>query len=248
MRDIYEGFVRFGSTECLGFKAKHYMQNSTNAGVAVTKVKDILGDPVSQTVDILKAEIVSGALTPGEPLRQEHLAKRFGLSRMPIREAITRLQLTGFVTVEPNKRACVAPVSQADFLEIYDTRIALETLALKTAIPHLTDSIIDQAAAVQARIETADLQDFGPLNMAFHTTLYRPSARPRLLALIDNFGECADRYMFMVAAGHALHEKSNREHHVLLDACRKRDTDAAVTCLKGHIEDARDTFAPLLRS
>lgn len=204
-------------------------------------------DPVGHIVRTLREEIISGVLPPGGSLAQEHLADRFGISRMPIREAIKQLQALGFVTVEPNKRARVAPVSRQDFLEIYDMRIAAETLAIRTAIPQLSNAQIDDAAAIQAQIETTPPADFGAPNMRFHMALYRPSARPRLLDLIDNLGRAADRYMFMVTADQAFRDKSNREHHQLVQACRDRDADAAVACLTAHIGDARDTFAPKLR-
>ncbi len=205
-------------------------------------------DPVQRIVETLSGEIVSGVLLPGESLAQEHLAARFGISRMPIREAIKQLQSLGFVTVEPTRRAHVAPVSLADFLEIYDMRIAVETLAIKSAIPQLTNAQIDAAAAIQTEIERTQPEKFGPLNSDFHMTLYAPSARPRLLELIQNLCRAADRYTFMCSVGQAFHDKSSREHHELLAACTKRDIDTAVACLTKHIGDARDKFAPMLDS
>ena len=98
--------------------------------MAVTQQTDNITDPVSQIVETLRQEIVAGTLPPDAPVRQEQLAARFGISRMPIREAIKQLQNLGFITVGPNKRACVAPMNRSDFLDIYDMRIALETLVL----------------------------------------------------------------------------------------------------------------------
>ena len=203
-------------------------------------------DPVGQIVEILREEIVSGVLPPGAALAQEHLAARFGISRMPIREAIKQLQSLGFVTVEPTKRARVAAVSRSDFLEIYDMRIAAETLAIRSAIPLLSNAQIEKAAVIQAEIETTPPNAFGDVNMRFHMALYTPSARPRLLDLIANLGQAADRYMFMCTVDRAVHDKSNREHHQLLTACKARDEAAAVDCIARHIGDARDLFAPML--
>lgn len=202
-------------------------------------------DPVQQIVEILREEIISGVLPPGQSLAQEKLAARFGVSRMPAREAIKELQSLGFVTVEPTKRVRVAAISRADFLEIYDMRIAAETLAIKSAIPQLTNAQIDQAAAVQDEIEKTPPEDFGALNTKFHMVLYAPSARPRLLELIQNLSKAADRYMFMCSVGNDFHAKSNREHYELMEACRDRNIDAAVACLTKHIGDARDTFASM---
>ena len=201
------------------------------------------GNSVAGIAAQLRAEIVSGALPPEQALRQEELAERFGVSRMPVREAIKALAGLGLVVLENNRRAKVAPMNRTDFLEIYDMRIAVEPLAMVSAIPHLTNLQIDAAAEVQGQIENTPPEEFGPLNTRFHMTLYTPCARPRLLALIDTLYAAADRYMFMCDADAALHAKSNAEHHELLAACRARDSDAATACLRRHIADARDTFA-----
>ena len=75
------------------------------------------GAPARRIVDTLRAEIVSGALAPDAPLGQERLALRFGVSRMPVREAIWQLEALGLVTVEANRRARVAPARGAGVVE-----------------------------------------------------------------------------------------------------------------------------------
>jgi DNA-binding GntR family transcriptional regulator len=202
-------------------------------------------DQVVQIVERLRGEILSGALKPDVALKQESIAARFGVSRMPVREALKQLEMLGFVTVNHNKRTHVAATSLADFLEIYDMRISAEVLAIRSAIPHLTNAQIEEAGKVQAEIEQTAPQNFGPLNAKLHTTLYEPSGRPRLLGHIRNLGEAADRYMFMVEVDQDFRDKSNQEHHELINACFARDADVAARCLKKHIGDARDKFAPM---
>lgn len=209
---------------------------------------DRYGISVPEIAEQLRGEIVSGALPPEQALRQEELAERFGVSRMPVREAIKALAALGLVVLEDNRRAKVAPISRADFLEIYDMRVAVETLAITSAIPHLTNLQIESAAALQSKIETAPAEEFGPLNTRFHMTLYAPSARPRLLSLIETLCAAADRYMFMCKADAALHAKSNTEHHELLAACTARNETAAADCLRRHIGDARDIFVQQFES
>jgi len=205
-------------------------------------------DSVQQIVDELRAEIVSGTLPPGAFLAQETLAARFNISRMPIREVIKQLQSLGFVTVQENKRAHVAAMSQADFLEIYDMRIAVETLAIRSAIPQLTNAQIDSALAVQREIEQAPHDRFGALNTRFHMLLYAPSQRHRLLDLIENLGQAADRYSFMCEVEQDFRDKSNQEHHELLKCCRDRDETAAADCLETHVRDARDLFVTMFQT
>ncbi|NMM43577.1 GntR family transcriptional regulator [Rhodospirillaceae bacterium KN72] len=202
---------------------------------------------VAEIVSRLREEIISGDLAPGEALGQEHLASRFGVSRMPVREAIRHLESLGFVTVESNKRARVAAVSADDFLDIFDMRVAAETLAIRRAIPELTNARIDAAEAIQKQIESAPLGGFGDLNMRLHMTLYEACGRPRLLAHILMLGNAADRYLCMVKAGPTYREKSDREHYELLSACRARDADAAADVTARHIGEARDALVDYLR-
>ena len=100
-----------------------------------------LTSPATAIFDTLRDEIVSGVLPPNAPLGQEHLASRFAVSRMPVREAIWQLEALGFVTIEPNRRARVAPASRADFVEIFDMRLVSECLAIRRAIPELSKSL-----------------------------------------------------------------------------------------------------------
>lgn len=196
------------------------------------------GGAVADIVSGLRHEIISGRLSPGSPLRQEHLAERFKASRMPVRDALRLLEGEGFVQLDPNRGARVAPISVDDVQEIFEMRVAAESLALRIALPELSNTQIDRAAAVQDRIERASASEYGRLNAAFHKTLYAPAARPRLLSHIDMLGQAANRYLSMTIATLDYASRSNAEHHDLLLACRKRDEDSAVSCLVMHIETA----------
>lgn len=202
-------------------------------------------DQVAQVVEQLRSEILSGALAPDSPLRQESIAARLGVSRMPVREALKELEKLGFVTVNHNRRTQVAPKSLEDFLEIYDMRIAGEVLAIKSALPYLTNVQIDLAAEIQTEIEQSPPAAFGPLNTRFHTTLYEASSRPRLMGHLQMLGEAADRYTFMCSVDQAFRDNSNAEHRQLIEACYQRDEATAVTCLTEHISKARDMFGQM---
>ncbi|MEL6793348.1 MAG: GntR family transcriptional regulator, partial [Pseudomonadota bacterium] len=110
---------------------------------------------VAEIVAALRDDIVSGAIAPGAPLGQEQLAARFNVSRMPIREAIRHLEAMGFAVTEGNKRSRVADMSLGDLTDIYEMRAALEPLAIRSAIPHLTNAQIDEAAEIQTALAEA---------------------------------------------------------------------------------------------
>ncbi len=196
------------------------------------------GEQASEIVEILREEIISGRLPADSLLRQQVLAERFGISRMPIREALYRLEAEGFISFTPNKGAMVAPISAADLQEIYEMRVAAETLALRLALPELTNAQIGRAEDLQDEMATSSVADFGRLNAQFHMTLYQPCARPRLLTHIENLSNAADRYLRVTVGTLDYAQVSHGEHRSLLDACRRRDEPAAIESLTRHIEDA----------
>jgi len=205
------------------------------------------GDQVAALVETLRAQIVSGELKPGEPLRQELLADRFATSRMPVREALRVLESEGLVVLVPHKGAAVAPLDPAELEEVYEMRVAAETLALRRAIPELSNAQIDRAERIQDRAEASGLREFGALNKAFHTMLYAPCGRPRLLAHIAALGDVADRYLTFTAGSLDYRDRSHGEHRALLAACRRRDEAAAVELLTRHISEAGETLLRYLR-
>jgi DNA-binding GntR family transcriptional regulator len=196
------------------------------------------GDQANRIADILREEIVSGVLQAGAALRQEHLAELHQTSRMPVRDALRLLESEGLVQLSPNKGAIVSPLDPAELREVYEMRAALETLALRLAIPELTNSRIDQAAAIQDNAEASGLANFSSLNKSFHSTLYEPCGRPRLLAQIAALNDTGSRYLRLAAARLDYVERSHLEHRELLLACRQRDMARACDILEHHIEEA----------
>lgn len=205
------------------------------------------GDQVAALTAELRAQIISGALRPGEPLRQELLADRFATSRMPIREALRVLEGEGLVVLVPHKGAAVAPLDPAELEEVYEMRVAAETLALRRAIPELSNAQIDRAGRIQDRAEASAMGEFGTLNKAFHMALYAPCGRPRLLAHVAGLIDVADRYLTFTAGSLDYRDRSHREHRDLLAACRARDEAAAADLLGRHIAEAGQTLLRYLR-
>lgn len=196
------------------------------------------GEQAEQIAATLRADIVAGRLKPGAPLRQEHLAERFETSRMPVRDALKMLEAEGLIESIRNRGARVAALDPEGFREIYEMRAAAETLALRTAIPEMTNRHLDMAAALQDQAEGAPLATFGTLNKQFHETLYAPCGWPRLLAHIDALADLSDRYLRIAAIELDYMERSHSEHRGVLDACFARDADKACALLDAHIRDA----------
>lgn len=200
------------------------------------------GDQVQAVAAALRADILSHRSKAGEVLRQERVAERFAVSRMPVREALRILEAEGFIDFVPKRGATVAAISVDELIDVIEMRVALEPLALRRAIPHLTNHELDKAEALQTHAEGAPLAEFGALNNAFHRLLYAPCQRPRLLRQIEILQDVCDRYMRLAASHLDYMDRSHREHRAILSACYRRDAEAAAATLAQHIDDAGDAL------
>ncbi len=188
--------------------------------------------------DVLRSEIIGGDLPPNTILRQENLAERFGTSRMPIRDGLRRLESEGLLSIEINRSARVTALNPQDLREISEMRCVLEPLALKCALPELTESQIERASLLQKEAETKDLREFPTLNRRFHEMLLEPCGRPRLLRQIAVLNDLSQRYFHVVADELNYADRSHKEHRELLAQCRARDVQSACALLERHIGDA----------
>lgn len=197
----------------------------------------------------LREAILGGLYAPGQPLRQDTIAAALGLSKIPVREALRRLEAEGLVVLHPNRGAVVAPLIPQEAQEIAEIRIALETLALRLALPHLAPRDLRVATGILDDLDAEnDVTRWGALNRDFHQTLYTPANRPQLLALISAQHRRFDRYMRVVLASMCHQVDSQAEHRALLEACRAGDEATAVAILERHIATAAALLAEHVRS
>ncbi len=198
--------------------------------------------------EALREAILRGIFHEGQSLRQDEIAAQFGVSRIPVREALRQLEAEGLVTLQLNRGATVSALSPVEAQEIFEIRVALETTAIQLAIPKLTESDLEKATVIlDATHQTTDVARWAKLNWEFHSTLYTPSDRPRLLAMIKTLHLNIDRYVRLQMEQMNCLEKSQKEHYQLLDACRQRDAKVAVKLLKRHIETAGEQLVTHLQ-
>lgn len=124
----------------------------------------------------LRKEILTGKYEYGEHITQEDLAKRFGVSRMPIREALRRLEFEGLLKYEPRKGVVVHPITISDVEEIYTLRSMNESLAAEKSLPFLDGNDLAQLEKILLEMEKIDLNDetidqYSQLNEHFHKTI-----------------------------------------------------------------------------
>ena len=181
--------------------------------------------------------IVAGDLGPGERLPIEELGVTLGMSAMPIREALRRLDAAGLVENIPHRGGRVTELSIPDLAEVYEARLALEPLAVRRAAERFGES---QAALATARLEALDelLDEDSPdtwaAHTAFHFSLYDAADSRWLMRLIEPLWETSQRYRLASSVVPKLRTR-REEHAVILRACIEHDADRAARELHNHL-------------
>lgn len=201
-----------------------------------------------QVTTLIRDSILQGKLPGGQILRQEDLADQLKVSRIPVREALRQLDAEGFVTLNPHRGAVVVALSAVEVEEIYDIRVALETQALRQALPHFTPQVHQQAQMILDKIDQeSDLDKWGALNWQFHEVLYRPAQRPRLLGMIKMLHDNVGRYLRAYVALNKHAQLSQLQHRELLTACKKGNAERAALILEQHLHAASRSLCAQLQ-
>ena len=185
---------------------------------------------------VLAERIISGVLTPGERLRQDHIAEEFGASHVPVREAFRLLEAQGLAVSEPRRGVRVAAFDLKEVREVAEMRAVLEVLALRHAIPHLTAAILDRAEAATVAADTSrDVRSWEAANRAFHRLILEPCGMPRLLASIDDLHAASARFLFS-AWRSSWEARTDHDHRAILAALREGRGDEAASILERHVQ------------
>ena len=187
--------------------------------------------------------ILSGELPSGTPLRLEELANRLRMSQMPVREGLRRLETLGLVDIIPHRGAWVRETSLDDLRDTYETRLAVETMAVRAAAERFTSR--DAELAREALAELAVLEAAGDSAAArrahseFHFTLYRAGGSRWLPRAIEPLWQNSERYAAGDDQASEARERHRREHEEILEACIAHDPDAAAAALQTHLRTAQ---------
>lgn len=207
--------------------------------------------------DRIKASILDGSLKPGEWLRQERLAQEFGVSQMPVREALKELAAEGLVEHAPYRGVQVVAFSADDVADLYAARSFLEGMAARHAAKHITAEALADLRALQARMAEklgpADLPEYLELNRRFHQLICAASGRAYLIRLLNQMWAAFPTMLWGNVAATLQQRPAERnandlaEHPALLDALERRDAAAAERRMRAHVEATGDELVTLLR-
>jgi DNA-binding GntR family transcriptional regulator len=199
----------------------------------------------ARIAEIIAARIIAGTLPPDVPLRQDHVAREFNSSHVPVREAFRQLEAQHLVISLPRRGVRVAPLDATSIREISEMRAALEVVALRHAVPRLTPAHLAKIELALIEGENAEtLQELEAANRAFHQALVTPCAMPRLLASLDGLQRANSRLVFTMARSSGWQPRSNQDHRLILGAMRTRNIEQACSLLARHIQTIERLSVP----
>ncbi|MEW6257408.1 MAG: GntR family transcriptional regulator [Pseudomonadota bacterium] len=188
----------------------------------------------------LRTAILNGTHAAGTQLRQDALAEAYGVSRIPVREALFQLEAEGLVRITPQKGAIVSELSVAEITDVFELRAILEPRLLEASFPAFALEDLARLEDIQARFSAAtdarDVASFGILNAEFHMALYRHADLPRTQGIVATLLQTSDRYTRVQLSSAAAMAVAVAEHAQLIDLCRAGARAKAVALLRAHIE------------
>jgi DNA-binding GntR family transcriptional regulator len=186
--------------------------------------------------EVIREGILTGVFAPGERLRQDALASLIGVSRIPVRSALMKLESQGLITFEPYRGAVVNTLTPSDAREIYGIRFALEAHALRNAMTAMTPERLERLEGLARELnEVENGEEFLQRRAEFYHELYDVKRQPRLVAMIDRLREEVGRYSIEHNLNY-VRPPGERDHAQLLSFLRAGDPDGAVRWLEGHFE------------
>ena len=203
--------------------------------------------PLREVVcETLREAIISGVLRPGERLMEIQLAEELGVSRTPVREAIRKLELEGFVIMIPRRGTYVADLSIKDINEVFEVRSALDSLANGLAAERITEEELEQMerllVQISACVDNGNMEKIVELDGQFHDILYRASRNDRLVGIINNLREQLTRFRTISMAYPGRLKKTIEEHTQLVEAIAARDVDLAQQLAVEHMANSEQTL------
>ncbi|MBN9605153.1 MAG: GntR family transcriptional regulator [Actinomycetales bacterium] len=213
----------------------------TNSALGAPPALEGHGAAGARVASVLRDAILAGEYGPGDRIRQEDLAVRLGASRVPVREALRRLESEGLVTLVANTGAWVSRLSLADCEELYQVRERLEPLLLRMNLPALDAEDVTRLGELAERMERSrDVEEFLQLDREFHLSCYRIETEMlgetvvRLWNRTHHYRRAFTR-VFRAEGDRSVHH----EHHLLVHAIERGDADEAERVLTSHIRRTR---------
>jgi len=202
-------------------------------------------------IKALRSSITNGEYKPGERLIEANLAKRFKVSRTPIREVLNQLEKEHFIEIIPNVGAEVVTLSLKNVADIYDILIVLEGVASRLATSELVDEQINKLEEYQVLMITAANENnydlFFELNIKFHRLITEATKNPYLIDFHSNFRNLIYRFASYLAYVPEQGEITLDAHRKIIDAFKMKNPALARFVMEEHLESAKKLLIEYLK-
>lgn len=195
-------------------------------------------DLKNHTYCILKERLVNCIYPPGTLLNEAQLAADLGASRTPVREAISRLEMEGFVKIMPKKGIYVTDISLNDVLQIFQTRIEIEPIAVRLAAPHLPREEL-LAFCDKFKGEAPDIQNGFRLDTAMHLFIIEHCGNRYIIDMMHRIFDENTRVIISSKQNQVQIHDARLEHLDILNSLLDKDTERAIALMQSHIENCR---------
>jgi DNA-binding GntR family transcriptional regulator len=184
----------------------------------------------------LRNAIVSHEFAPGSAIVEQDISDRLQISRTPIREAMKQLESDGLITSTPARGSFVSEINLQDVNEIFELRLDLELLALRTAISRITAEEVAEMESIFRKLnENCSKDRFYESDRRLHDLITRNSGNRRLVRFIDNLNSPIERFRYVAAMKPERLKHSRKEHEAILRYIKFKDLEKAEVCLREHI-------------
>lgn len=193
-----------------------------------------------QLVNHIRQDILNNVYPPNTPLRQDALAEKYEVSRIPIREALLQLEAEELLTIIPHKGAIVTPLSISEINDVFELRLMLEPRLYRASATKLTRKDLDKAATInqhyQLAVEQQKNELLGELNADLHMSLYKKAELPKTQHIVEALLKTSERYSRIHLRNDELLSKAAQEHDQLLTLTYKQQFAKAEMLLIDHLE------------
>lgn len=194
-----------------------------------------------KVADQLRADILMGAIAPGTRLSQLKIAERFGVSRIPVRDALQVLAAEGLVDPTSGSTAVVTGMSVPELQELYEMREAIEPVATQIAVPNVGRAeILRMRQELETMSTSNDARAWLAANANFHATVYKRANRPRMIDTVEQLRKLTDRYLHLHLEVIGNTEHLHAEHTAILAAVEIGDAALAASLTREHLATSHD--------
>ncbi len=192
----------------------------------------------------LREAIITGELKPGERLMEVQLAEKMGVSRTPVREAIRKLELEGWVSMIARRGAQVAGLSIKDIMDVLEVRASLDGLSTSLAAARITGEELKDLNNIYLQfmnyVEKDNLPGQVKKDVEFHEVIYRSSRNDKLIQIVSNLREQVQRFRVIYLKDYSSPKELAKEHLEIIEAITARDQDRAFKVAQKHIENQKE--------